>query len=137
MTPVHDGPVQEISKNPFMPHLLMSVGGYSFAVWNEGVMVIYIVCKSLCITLIILFLAILYYSFSTRLQFTFNCRIDRSFYILQVASNLLLPHGLIRSRTEYFSQLKKETSKSGISLKEDQSPYKSKILQEVQSMVKK
>ena len=53
MTPVHDGPVQEISKNPFMPHLLMSVGGYSFAVWNEGVMVIYIVCKSHCITLII------------------------------------------------------------------------------------
>ena len=51
MTPVHDGPVQEISKNPFMPHLLMSVGGYSFAVWNEGVMVMYIVCKSNCITL--------------------------------------------------------------------------------------
>ena len=39
MTAVHDGPVQEISKNPFMPHLLMSVGGYSFAIWNEGVMV--------------------------------------------------------------------------------------------------
>ena len=39
MTAVHDGPVQEISKCPFMPHLLMSVGGYSFAIWNEGVMV--------------------------------------------------------------------------------------------------
>ena len=46
MTPVHDGPVQEIAKNPFMPHLLMSVGGYSFAVWNEGVMVMYSISKS-------------------------------------------------------------------------------------------
>ena len=60
MTPVHDGPVQEISKNPFMPHLLMSVGGYSFAVWNEGVMVMYIVCKSNCITLKFAILFILF-----------------------------------------------------------------------------
>ena len=28
-----------MAKCPFMPHLLLSVGGYSFAVWNEGVMV--------------------------------------------------------------------------------------------------
>ena len=39
LTPVHDGPVSLMSKCPFMPHLLLSVGGYSFAVWNEGVMV--------------------------------------------------------------------------------------------------
>ena len=36
---MHDGPVKEMAKCPFMPHLLMSVGGYSFAIWNEGVMV--------------------------------------------------------------------------------------------------
>ena len=39
LTPVHDGPVKVMAKCPFMPHLLLSVGGYSFAVWNEGVMV--------------------------------------------------------------------------------------------------
>ncbi len=39
ITPVHDGPVKILVKSPFMPHLLLSVGGYSFAVWNEGVMV--------------------------------------------------------------------------------------------------
>ena len=38
-TTVHDGPVKLMAKCPFMPHLLLSVGGYSFAVWNEGVMV--------------------------------------------------------------------------------------------------
>ena len=38
LTPVHDGPVKEMSKCPFMPHLLLTVGGYSFGVWNEGVM---------------------------------------------------------------------------------------------------
>ena len=38
-TTVHDGPVKIMAKCPFMPHLLLSVGGYSFAVWNEGVMV--------------------------------------------------------------------------------------------------
>ena len=36
---MHDGPVREMAKCPFMPHLLLTAGGYSFAVWNEGVMV--------------------------------------------------------------------------------------------------
>lgn len=39
MTPVHDGPVKVLAKSPFIPNLLLSVGGYSFGVWNEGVMV--------------------------------------------------------------------------------------------------
>jgi hypothetical protein len=39
ITPVHDGPVKVLAKSPFLPNLLLSVGGYSFAVWNEGVMV--------------------------------------------------------------------------------------------------
>ena len=39
ITPVHDGPVKILVKSPFMPNLLLSVGGYSFAIWNEGVMV--------------------------------------------------------------------------------------------------
>ena len=50
-TPVHDGPVKLMSKCPFMPHLLLSVGGYSFAVWNEGVMVCSLesICRMKCL----------------------------------------------------------------------------------------
>ena len=39
MTPVHDGPVNMMLKSPFMDHLLLTMGGYSFAIWNEGIMV--------------------------------------------------------------------------------------------------
>ena len=39
MTPVHDGPVSIMLKSPFMSHLLLTMGGYSFAIWNEGIMV--------------------------------------------------------------------------------------------------
>ena len=38
MTPVHDGPVNMMLKSPFMDHLLLTMGGYSFAIWNEGIM---------------------------------------------------------------------------------------------------
>ena len=38
MTPVHDGPVTTMMKSPFMDHLLLTMGGYSFAIWNEGIM---------------------------------------------------------------------------------------------------
>jgi len=38
MTAIHDGPVEIMTKSPFLPHLLLSMGGYSFAVWNEGIM---------------------------------------------------------------------------------------------------
>ena len=41
MTPVHDGPVSIMLKSPFMSHLLLTMGGYSFAIWNEGIMVCY------------------------------------------------------------------------------------------------
>ena len=39
MTPVHDGPVNMMLKSPFMDHLPLTMGGYSFAIWNEGIMV--------------------------------------------------------------------------------------------------
>ena len=38
MNPVHDGPVTTMLKSPFMDHLLLTMGGYSFAIWNEGIM---------------------------------------------------------------------------------------------------
>jgi hypothetical protein len=31
--------VKILVKSPFLPNLLLSVGGYSFAIWNEGIMV--------------------------------------------------------------------------------------------------
>ena len=39
LTPVHDGPVTKMTKSPFLEHLLLTMGGYSFAIWNEGIMV--------------------------------------------------------------------------------------------------
>ena len=39
LNPVHDGPVSTMLKSPFMEHLLLTMGGYSFAIWNEGIMV--------------------------------------------------------------------------------------------------
>ena len=39
LNPVHDGPVSTMLKSPFMDHLLLTMGGYSFAIWNEGIMV--------------------------------------------------------------------------------------------------
>ena len=39
LAPVHDGPVTVMTKSPFLEHLLLTMGGYSFAVWNEGIMV--------------------------------------------------------------------------------------------------
>ena len=38
MVPVHDGPVKVMTKSPLMEHLLLTMGGYSFAIWNEGIM---------------------------------------------------------------------------------------------------
>ena len=46
-----------MAKCPFMPHLLLSVGGYSFAVWNEGVMVCILkpMCRMKCFESVLIF----------------------------------------------------------------------------------
>ena len=36
---VHDGPVTKMERSPHNRHLLLTVGGYSWAIWNEGEMV--------------------------------------------------------------------------------------------------
>ena len=35
-TAIHDGPVRTMARSPHLPKLLLTVGGYSWAVWKEG-----------------------------------------------------------------------------------------------------
>lgn len=35
-TAIHDGPVKVMSRSPFVKQLILTVGGYSWALWEEG-----------------------------------------------------------------------------------------------------
>ncbi len=35
-TAIHDGPVKVMSRSPHLPKLILTMGGYSWAVWKEG-----------------------------------------------------------------------------------------------------
>lgn len=35
----HDGPVVALERSPFMKEVLLSVGGWNFTIWKEGVSV--------------------------------------------------------------------------------------------------
>jgi hypothetical protein len=39
MTAIHDGPVRFMLRSPFSLNVLLTVGGYSWAVWKESSMV--------------------------------------------------------------------------------------------------
>ena len=33
---IHDGPVTLMTRSPHNPHLMITMGGYSWALWNES-----------------------------------------------------------------------------------------------------